>query len=342
MFEGRQPSKIYAAIDLGTNNCRLLIAAYVGGQLVEIDRFSRIVRLGEGITSHNVLSREAMSRALDALRVCYRKLSMYQLDGFRFVTTQACRLADNADDFIERAQREAYINLEIISTEEEAKLAFMGCASLIRRPKKDVLLIDIGGGSTECVWGRFNEDNAFSIIGWFSLPCGVMTLSELFNEDQDTDCHYEQMLSHVLSILADNDQTPWGSHAFADVDMQVICASGTITTLTAVYRNLERYNRSEIDGLHLTTTQINDAINMIKLMNRQERTDHPCISSDRADLMLPGCAILQAIYQHWDIPLMTVADRGVREGIIYSLVNQDIAHEQAARKKQTARSEAVD
>jgi len=331
--EGRW-SHTYAALDLGTNNCRLLVARPNRSGFRVIDAFSRIVRLGEGLGNSNALSDHAMDRTIDALRVCRSKIRRNGATRIRAVATEACRRADNADDFVARVREEVDIVLEVIAPEEEAELALVGCSPLYDPPEADeafALLFDIGGGSTQITWLRLERGDGprsevdTDILDCVSIPCGVVTMSERFGCGEDeagrtSPARYGEIRDHVCDQLAGFDAKHDISAHVSDGAVQMVGTSGTVTTLTGVFLDLPRYDRRHVDGRELAFGQLEHARDTLLALDRQDRAAHPCIGSQRADLVISGCAILDAICELWPVGRLRVADRGLREGILHGLM----------------------
>lgn len=324
----------YAAIDLGTNNCRLLVAQSDGDGFRVIDAFSRIVRLGEGLVATNRLSDPAMGRAIEAMRICASKVRRNGASRIRAVATEACRRADNGSEFVSRAFQESGIQLEIIETLEEARLALTGCAPLYDPPDGDesfALLFDIGGGSTQVTWLRLEEPSPgcahpdFTVLGSVSLPCGVVTLSERFDAVENAAGFvsletYTTVCEHVRDLLAPFEREFGITTHVAAGRVQMVGTSGTVTTLTGVLLDLPRYDRSRVDGRALTFEEIDQGRNQLMALDRSGRAAHPCIGPQRADLVIAGCAVLHAICDIWPVGQLKVADRGLREGILHGLM----------------------
>lgn len=325
---GRVDECIYAALDLGTNNCRLLVASLEPSSqpqdahglpaLRVFDSFSRIVRLGEGVSQTGKLSNEAMERTLVALKACQKKLAKYRLAGARFVATEACRRAANALEFLEQVRKETGLAIDIISTEEEAHLAFMGCSSLLTGHASRAIVFDIGGGSTELMW--IDIEQAKKIIDWLSVDFGVMNLADKFGGSNFSDIAFEDMVQTLAMRLKPFNERNQISRVIGNAKVQLLSTSGTVTTLAAIHLDLPRYDRSRIDGIKLGVADIRATIRKLLAMRPSERFHHPCIGADRADYILSGCAIFEAISSLWPTGEITIADRGVREGIILSLV----------------------
>lgn len=331
------PSELFAALDLGTNNCRLLIAKPVFQQTCQhktlkvIDSYSRIVRLGEGLSDSGELSADAMSRTIKALKACQTKLSRYDIAKGRYVATEACRRASNADMFVKKVERELGLTLDIISNEEEARLAFLGCSSLLQRDTRFALAFDIGGGSTEFMWVKIDADAPIDshkrhlIQDWLSLPYGVMNMSEKFGGPAFTEMYFEEIVDKIVNLLSPFCRTNEIAEKMWRERVQMLSTSGTVTTLAAIHLNLPRYDRSKVDGLRLSVADIRKATQKLMQMSPNERSNHPCIGSARTDYILSGCAIFEAIVRTFPIESITIADRGVREGIIVALMQEQHA-----------------
>ncbi|MDX2074518.1 MAG: Ppx/GppA phosphatase family protein [Alphaproteobacteria bacterium] len=321
----------YAALDLGTNNCRLLIATLEKAQESLVphisvhDSFSRIVRLGEGVDATGVLSEDAMERTLSALRICHKKLAKFNIAAGRYVATEACRRAKNSAEFMARIEREIGLTIEVINTEEEAHLAFLGCSSLLAEEHKQAVVFDIGGGSTEIMWVHTDAQDEHKITDWLSVNYGVMNLADKFGGSAFIDRVYDDMVAYVTERIAPFAQTSHVQAAIESGNVQFLSTSGTVTTLAAIHLDLPRYERSRIDGLTLGIPDIRAVSERLLAMRPSERFNHPCIGPERADFIISGCAIFQAISDLWPEGSITIADRGVREGIILSLARAQAA-----------------
>ncbi|CAD7053618.1 exopolyphosphatase [Pseudorhizobium endolithicum] len=319
---------LYAALDLGTNNCRLLVAQPTRpGQFRVVDAFSRIVRLGEGLAANRRLSNDAMDRAIEALKVCAGKLANRPIRRMRLIATEACRSADNGEEFLDRVVRETSLTLEIIDRETEARLAVAGCSSLVGREARSVVLFDIGGGSSEIAVIRIGDNRssrlANHITHWTSLPVGVVTLSERHGGRDVTPQVFAAMVAEVEEMLAGFECPPLAVHDRHGGDFHLIGTSGTVTTLAGVHLDLPRYDRRKVDGLWLSDAEVTAMQAKLLSWDFAGRAANPCIGPDRADLVLAGCAILEAIRRRWPSPRMRVADRGLREGILTDMMADD-------------------
>jgi exopolyphosphatase/guanosine-5'-triphosphate,3'-diphosphate pyrophosphatase len=322
----------FAALDLGTNNCRLLVARPVpGGGFRVVDAFSRIVRLGEGLEATGGLSEAAMDRTLDALKVCAAKLTQRRVVATRSVATEACRRAANCGTFLARVRDEVGIELEIISTAEEARLVVSGCAPLLQPRLPYAIVFDIGGGSTEIVFLRrahaaHGRPARPEIHGSTSLPFGVVTFTERFGGVEVTPAVYRAMVDEAEAALAPFEREHRIRHHIAARRVQMIGSSGTVTTLAGIHLALPRYIRALVDGSTLTFAQIDKVSSHLAGLDLAGRAASPCVGRERADLVLSGCAILDAICATWPVGQLRVADRGVREGILFDLMNGRPAH----------------
>jgi len=309
-----------AAIDLGTNNCRLLVARVDGDAFTVVDSFSRIVRLGEGLERSGLLDEAAMQRTIHALRICARIMARHEVAQARCVATEACRRAANGDSFVRRARLASGLALEILDHEEEARLGLLGCLALADRRFEQFLMMDVGGGSTELAWVRPSEAPAELLH--LSVPVGVVTLAERFGSDPD-DGGYLAMQEAVWRALDAHPATPGLDDAVkAYPRLQAIGTSGTVTTLAALHLKLARYDRRQVDGLWLPPPALDRVARELRTRDTAARAREPCIGTGRADLVVAGAAIVQALYARFPFTALRVADRGLREGILASLMGE--------------------
>lgn len=314
----------YAAIDLGTNSCRLVIATPTPSSFHIVETFSRITRLGEGIINNNELSHAAIRRTINTLKVCSGVLEEYApIVRARYVATAACRRAKNCKYFLELVKKETNLDIEIISSHEEARLAVVGCVPLLNRHIKRALVFDIGGGSTEVSLARMTASGKTLIEGYVSLPYGVVTVSEAFPNHEMTDLAYDTIIERTHKILNEFENKYHISQAIANQEIQVLGTSGTVTVLGAVFLNLSYYNRSVVDGLAMSRQDAMRTINKIRRIGDEGRKKHACIGASKADLTLAGCAIIEGLLSFWDISEITIADRGIREGILLDMMHKD-------------------
>lgn len=313
----------YAAIDLGTNSCRMLIARRIDDGFTVVDGFSRIVRLGEGLVRTGKLQDTAMERTLAALRECRNKIEFHGATRIRCVATEACRQADNGDSFMDRARRETGLTIEAITPRDEANLTVAGCAPLMQSGYPDGLLFDIGGGSTEIIWVDTHGKRTPTVRDVISIPMGVVTLVDEFGRGDLSDQDFEEIVGRISRRLKPFEKTNQIDAALERKSVQMIGTSGTMTTLGAIHLGLPRYDRTRIDGLSLDLTHVRSLTAQLSEMDFRARADIPCIGRARADLMTMGCAVLSAIVRHWPVPSIRVADRGIREGLIVGLIEAD-------------------
>jgi exopolyphosphatase / guanosine-5'-triphosphate,3'-diphosphate pyrophosphatase len=306
-----------AAIDLGTNNCRLLIAEPDGqGGFRVVDSFSRVVRLGEKIGKTGVLSEAAMDRTVAALKVCAERIKKDGVGRVRAVATEACRQASNVSVLVERAAREANIRLDIVSSAEEARLTAFGCVALVGADYDGALVFDIGGGSTEIVWLR-REGGAPIMKCYHSTPIGVLTLAEA-----DDGKSYAAMRAHMLELFSAVRREMDAVAPFDTARHHLLGTSGTVTTLAGIALKLPRYVRSKVDGTWHDSTAMDDVVRDLVRLGRRARTSLGCVGEERADLIVPGCAIYEAIRTLWPCARLRVADRGLREGILRDMLTE--------------------
>jgi exopolyphosphatase/guanosine-5'-triphosphate,3'-diphosphate pyrophosphatase len=326
----------YAALDLGTNNCRLLVARPAPRGFKVIDAFSRIIRLGEGVTATRRLSQEAIERTIDALRVCAGKIRHHRVARAGLIATEACRVAENASQFLVRVRKETDLDIRVVSREAEARLAVCGCASLIDSSADLAIVFDIGGGSSELIWldlegykrrtstqhiDRLRMQDC--ITAWISLPVGVVTLAERYGGRFVDRRVFEAMVSDVVRLLAPFEAEHRLRERMAGKQAHLLGTSGTVTTVAGVHLALPRYDRRQVDGCWLQAGQARAVVDLLLASTHAERVAQPCIGKDRADLVLAGCAILEALLRTWPCERLRVADRGLREGILATLMAED-------------------
>lgn len=319
---------LYAALDLGTNNCRLLVASPTRpGQFRVVDAFSRIVRLGEGLSTTGRLNEQAMDRAVEALKVCSDKLIARNVKRSRLIATEACRSAENGELFLERVRTEVGLELEIVDRQTEARLAVSGCGTLVARETDAIVLFDIGGGSSEIalidVSKRRSPRLAEHIIAWTSLPVGVVTLAERFGGRDVTPESFSAMVGHVSELLSNFQERHQLGRLAQSTRFHLLGTSGTVTTLAGIHLGLERYDRRRVDGMWMGADEVTHMTDTLLSWGFDKRVANPCIGADRADLVLAGCAILDAIRNVWPSEKLLVADRGLREGILTELMSRD-------------------
>ena len=308
----------YAALDLGTNNCRLLIARPQGNGFAVVDAFSRIVRLGEGLASSGRLSDAAIDRTIAALKVCADKLRRRNVLVARSVATEACRQAANGAEFIERAYRETGIRLDVISPEEEARLAVLGCHALMEPGDGPALIFDIGGGSTELVLIDLSGDHP-RVVDWHSARWGVVSLTEHAGGG-DTSEELSESYARMRALATESFAAFAARLPTNPKGPRLLGTSGTVTTLASVFLELDHYDRAKVDGLIVPTESMRRISTELSSMSISERSRFPCIGNERADLVVAGCAILESILDLWPAERLGVADRGIREGILRRLM----------------------
>ncbi|MFC4270836.1 Ppx/GppA family phosphatase [Sneathiella chungangensis] len=328
----------FGALDLGTNNCRLLIAKQQGKSFRVIDSFSRIVRLGEGVSLTGKLSGDAMERTIDALGVCADKMRRAGVTHMRCVATEVCRKADNSDEFLDRVREGCGIELDIITTAEEAALAAEGCAPLIDYRHQNALVFDIGGGSTELVWLGLEGRRQSEVLGWTSIPVGVVTLTERHGGMEVSQSAYADMIADVRHHVDAFEAEHGIAGRIREGRVQMLGTSGTVTTLAGVHFGLERYSRRRIDGAWLNAGAMLDICRRLAGSDYKTRVLEPCIGEERADLVVSGCAIVEAMHSRWPVKKLRVADRGLREGMLLGMIERVRRERQlAAEERQRAR-----
>ncbi len=315
----------YAALDLGTNNCRLLVARATYDGFRVVDAFSRIIRLGEGITASGRLSEAAIARAIEALKICRDKMRNRGVTRMQLIATEACRSAVNGAEFLSQVREQVGIDLDVVDRESEALLAATGCTPLIDADANGAILFDIGGGSTELVrLGRLPVSDRGppppDMRGWISLPVGVVTLAERHGGIVVTSDIFEAMVAEVAGHIA-----PFiaAREPHDRERMHLLGTSGTVTTIAGVHLALRRYDRRRVDGAWMSDAEVTGIVDRLLAMNYDERAANACIGTERADLVLAGCAILEAIRRIFPCSRLRIADRGLREGMLVRMMRAD-------------------
>jgi exopolyphosphatase / guanosine-5'-triphosphate,3'-diphosphate pyrophosphatase len=329
----RVPCASFAALDLGTNNCRMLVAAPAGDGFRVLDSFSRIVRLGEGLHKTDRLSPVAMDRALGALHACAARLARHPVRRLRAIATEACRRAVNGHEFLVRVKDETGLDITIISSREEVELALDSCAPLLADGGRRALLFDIGGGSTELAWVRIDGSGRPVLIGYDSLPVGVVTLAERFGQAGFDPAGFEAMVGDVAARLASFESIHCIAREIRNGGVQLLGTSGTVTTLAGVALGLLRYRRPLVDGTMLSRDVADTALANLRALGREGLVAHPCVGPERVDFVLPGCAVFAAITRLWPASRIIVADRGLREGMLLRMIRADRSR-QAPRRRE--------
>jgi exopolyphosphatase/guanosine-5'-triphosphate,3'-diphosphate pyrophosphatase len=351
---GRSPDELFAALDLGTNNCRLLIAAPTRGGFRVVEAYSRIVRLGEGLSQTGRLQPAAMDRAMAALRTCADRLRRRQVPTLRAIATQACRSAENGGDFLDRVEAETGLRLQVITPREEARLSVAGCLNLLDRETDAGLVLDVGGGSTELSWVDLTAEHQRRIPrrpgpgamppirAWLSIPMGVVTLAEQFPEQRPGQREwFRSMVEAVKAQIAAFDGAEAMRPVFEAGRGHLVGTSGAITSLAGLHLNLPKYDRNRVDGLWLTEADCVAAAERLLDLTPEARAAQPCIGSDRADLVLAGAAILQAVQELWPCERVRVADRGLREGVLLTLMAERAPKRRPRRRRRSRRGAAL-
>ncbi len=326
----------FAALDLGTNNCRMLVGVPAADGFRVLDSFSRTVRLGEGLHHTGCLCPSAMDRAIAALAVCAERLDRRPVRALRAVATEACRRASNGAAFLARAKHETGLPITVISAREEAELAMESCTPLLAGTGRRALLFDIGGGSTELGWVRLDAAEDPQLIGYLSLPIGVVSLAERFGPAGFTAAGFAAMVDEVAARLAAFEQVHCIARELRHGGVTLLGTSGTVTTLAGVALGLERYRRQLVDGAVLTGAAAEAALAVLRALGPDGLSAHPCVGPDRVEFVLPGCAVFAAITKVWPAPRVIVADRGLREGMLLRLMRADRQRSRPARRSTAA------
>ncbi|MDC0081864.1 Ppx/GppA family phosphatase [Emcibacteraceae bacterium] len=336
-------SNVYGVVDLGTNNCRLLIAIAKGNGFKVIDSYSRIVRLGEGFQKQKSISEEAIERTISSLKICMDKMNRRGVTRMWNVATQACREAENSSEFLKIVEDNTKIKLDIIDSREEARLAVLSCKELLDTKYNKGIIFDIGGGSTEVIFVEFCKKKIPKIIDWVSLPLGVVNLSEQYGTKEAlTEEKYIEIKNLVNEYLIPFEKKNLINDSIAENNVQLMGTSGTVTTLTSMFLKQTFYDRSKVDGTWMKSNDLVNLCNDLSTMDYTERLALRNLSNDRADLVVAGCAIFETIVDIWPIQDVRVADRGIREGMLHHLMDKQRRKNKANRRNKSIKRKNLD
>lgn len=308
---GRSGARRVGSIDAGTNTFRLLIAELEGPDRFLPLHVSRdIIRLGRGFRARGMISEEAARRALSTLQGYAATLREYGAQEVRAVATSVCREASNGPAFLDRVRAETGIPLEAIVAAEEARLALKGALTVVSADGGPLLLVDIGGGSTEFVLAR--RDRPADPI---SLPLGVVHLTEEFlRHDPPAPAEMAALQAHLDRALAA------GLAAYRPLlgqpGLTLVGTAGTITTLAAMELGLEVYDPARVNHLRLSRAALSRLLGALTPLPARERLRIRPLEPGREDVIVAGALILAQVMEWFQVPEVVVSDGGLLEGLI--------------------------
>lgn len=302
-----------AAIDCGTNSIRLLVAEISQGELIEFDRQMVIVRLGEGVDRTGEFSPIALERTFAACDTYAEVIAAADVQAVRFVATSASRDVSNRDEFIRGVRSRLGIEPEVITGAEEARLSFSGAvgglaSGMAPEPR---LVVDIGGGSTECVLGNEVPKSSWSA----DIGCVRMTERHL-HADPPTG---EQVAATRTDIARALDEIE--HHVPLDQAASMIGLAGTVTTVSAIAHDLPDYDPAFLHGSVITSAQINEVVERLLVMPRAERAAIPVMHPGRVDVIAGGGLVLQEVLARTGLDRVVVSETDILDGIALSLVH---------------------
>ncbi len=305
---------MFATIDIGTNSVLLLIGdSLPDGRIRIAADEARITRIGEGLTQSENLSAEAIERTLAALKEYRQLCEKHHVSASAVVATEALRRASNADQFLLRARDEMGFEIEVVTPEKEAWLTFHACA---REFGTDILVCDVGGGSTELIWGRPQSGETKSETSscqYISMPIGSVVLTEHFiKNDPVTADEFKEICTIIDQHLAQALQSL--SHRHAD---KLIATAGTATTIAAIEKHMTSFDHSKIHGIVLEMLDVQVIIDELKMKSVAERRKIVGLQKGREDVILSGAIILDRVMRRLGYDVTTVSDRGLRWGLFY-------------------------
>ena len=297
----------YAAIDCGTNSTRLLI----GNKFETLDRQMKITQLGQGLDKSGELSSKAMNRVLDALEDFRSSLDIHEVSEVRMVATSAARDASNSEDFFNQVESTIGVRPELLTGEEEGRLAFEGAIAELKTSEGPFLILDIGGGSTEFVFGNEKAENIYSS----EIGCVRLT-EEFFYNDPPLPEELHACLSVIGGHVDDaSREIPEIGNGVTLVGLAV-----TVSCVAAIEIGLERYNREKIHHFHLSKDAVEDVFRTLATENRLERISNPGLEEDRADVIVAGTAILVKVMRQLGFTECLVSESDILDGILYSML----------------------
>ena len=295
----------FAAIDLGSTNCRLVIVDIIEDKYKIICSFSEILNLGRNLSFSNEFNDEIIEKTIEIFKIISQKLKYYNVLSYRCVATEACRQSINSDELVKRIHERTNIEIEIIPSKEEARLCLKSCLNHNVNLNDFNLVFDIGGGSTEII--IFDSIYSNKDFDFLSIPIGVINFSEkvsLFKTEKVLGQLEKQMMFFSKKKKIHNEP------------ISIIGSCGTVTTLCAIHLKLNYYQKSLVDNTLLEIEDLKQTCNFVKRLSSEEKEKHPCIGPQRINLLDNGILILEKILESWPVKRILVSDRGLREGII--------------------------
>jgi len=312
---GLDDARRVAALDLGTNNCRLLVARCRGrGDFEALRGFQRIVRLGAGLERSGRLDGEAVARTLEALEVCARILAEERVCVFRGILTAVGRRARDVDAFLERVHARTGLRLEVVDAVEEARLALLACLPLCDPASSRSVVLDVGGGSSEMILLRTGGPALAA-----SLPLGAVNATERFGDAARPEV-YAAIRQAAEAALEDRGLP----RAAPDPRAVLIGTSGTATVLAGLALGLAELTHAAVDGARMPMETVRATIRRVLAMPLAARCAHPVIGPGRADVLPAGAAILEAVADHFGCGIFVAADRGPLDGMVRRLCGAEL------------------
>jgi exopolyphosphatase/guanosine-5'-triphosphate,3'-diphosphate pyrophosphatase len=294
-----------ASIDIGTNTILLLIAEVGEGEIDPLFEMETVVRLGENLQKTGVISSQAMDRGLQTLTQYLKQCQVWEVQKLFAVGTSALREAKNSEVFLRLVKEKLNLSIEVISGEEEAQLSFLAVAKDLQEQEKSILVVDVGGGSTEFILGRGDQ-----ISRWISLPLGSVRFTEEFlHSDPVQEEEWNRMERKIRESLVD---IPYSREP-----LTMVAVGGTATTLASVTQGLEDFIAERIHHFVLGKEAIKNQLLLYRTKTIKEREKISGLPMARADVILAGAAILYLTMEEVKCPSVLISCHGVRYGLIY-------------------------
>lgn len=294
------------AIDIGTNSMRLLVCDFINDELLNRKKFVNTTRIGKGVDEHGFISQEAIRRNIDALKEFYTISKSEGCNHIYCIGTSALRDSKNGDDFVRIAKEEIGIDIEIISGKEESNLGFLGVLKGANE-NDDILVIDIGGGSTEFILGNM-DGIKFSK----SENVGALRMTEKFLTTDIVDNYEFDMMSEFIeNEIRETLESLKEKHI-----NKLVGIGGTITSLSAINQELEVYSMEKIHNSVVTIDDIENILQNLKKMTLNDKKSLKGLQSKRADIITAGVKILHIIMKKLELREIIVSEYDNLEGLI--------------------------
>jgi exopolyphosphatase/guanosine-5'-triphosphate,3'-diphosphate pyrophosphatase len=298
-----------AAVDIGTNSCRLLVADVDGARLTSVDRRTKVTRLGQGVNETRRLDPEAMSRTIDVIHEYKDAIVEHGASRVRVAATSASRDATNRDDFFDPVEQLLGVRPELLSGEEEARLEFTGATVGLTEPEP-YLVVDVGGGSTEFILGGSEPD------GLISVDVGCVRLTEqILHSDPPSPEELSVAVGIVRDHLADVDRALGG----AGQAKTLLGTAGTVWTMGAIELGVDSSASERIHHSRLSRAAAEEIFRTLATEPISRRRHNPGLEPGRVDVIVGGVIVVVSVMRHWGFDEMLVSEADILDGLARSI-----------------------